>query len=527
MGRAHVPTLQNLVAPCQGSSLASPRSICETPPHPCGLSAGFTSRTYMRTLGSTPALLAVPGNHDLVRPSPSRPAARVLADWVAQKDAQAEFWRDPASPYRDLVDQAFANFTDWNRVHPLCSVPRKSGMLPGDFSAVIEKDGLRLGVVGLNSSFLQLSDGDFEGKLTLDVHQFHAVCDGDGPAWINGCDFALLMTHHPPEWLSPEARDHFFSEIAPPGRFAAHLFGHLHEHMVTTLSIGGSAPRRQIQGSSLFGLEGFGDVRDGTTARRHGYAACRIEVDDQGTATLKMWPRVAKKHRAQYWRIVQDLDGFELGDDQATTPEPLLRPQRKTVTRLPHAPDSLLSDLVDSLRAPGDDRSHCPQPTRPSESGHWMVISRNPTSIDLRGGGKIELTRGPNFLAPNLTYWKGLPSRFAKFKEVYAGEGSRVRISGRQPLISEEELAKACKLPPSSAFFWCELVRVEQLWAEDSEGERLRARILESVKAAQMLDRATSMQIGMLYDLVVASGARDGGIVRAIEDEVGDVWLSF
>lgn len=275
---------------------------------------------HLAKLGSTPSLLAVPGNHDLVRPDPRRAETLVLARWATYPEVQVDFWRDASSPYRKLVDDAFANYTAWTDKHPFCAIKRRPGLLPGDFSAVLTKGDLRLGVVGLNSAFLQLTGANYEGKLAVDVRQLHAACDGDGPAWIKNNDFTLLMTHHPPDWLSPEAREHFFGEIVPPGRFAAHVFGHMHEHMTTSLSIGGSAVRRQIQGSSLFGLESFGD---GKIDRRHGYAAARITIDDRNEASLRLWPRVAKRHSAGHWRIVQDLDAFELSDDQGTRPEPL------------------------------------------------------------------------------------------------------------------------------------------------------------------------------------------------------------
>ncbi len=303
--------------------------------------------SHLKQLGSTPSLLVVPGNHDLIRPDPRRPETLVLARWPTYPEVQAEFWRDASSPYRKLVDQAFAPYTAWHDAHPFCAVPRKPGLLPGDFSAVIHKDGLRLGVVGLNSAFLQVTGGNFEGKLAVDVRQFHAACEGDGPAWVKSCDFSLLMTHHPPDWLSAEARDNLFGEIATPGRFSAHIFGHMHEHMATTLSVGGSAPRRQIQGNSLFGLETFGD---GKVDRRHGYAAGRISVDDGGHASLRIWPRVAKKHSAGHWRIVQDLDAFELADDQGTRPEPLI------FTRKPN-PSSSGSGSVTSSAAPPESRA--------------------------------------------------------------------------------------------------------------------------------------------------------------------------
>ncbi len=280
---------------------------------------------HLRRLGSTPSLLTVPGNHDLTRPDPRRPETVLLSRWAQFPEIQAEFWADPDSVYRKFVREAFANYSAWATSHPFCSLEPAAGLLPGDFSTVLERGELRLGIVGLNTSFLQLTDNNYEGKLAVDVRQFHAACGGDGPAWLRNCDIALVMTHHPPEWLSPSAREHFFGEVVPPGRFAAHLFGHMHEHMSTALSIGGSAVRRQLQGSSLFGLETFGD---GKLERRHGYTAGRIDFDEQGEVSLRLWPRAARRHAAGHWRIVQDLDAYELGDDQATRPEVLPRLRR-------------------------------------------------------------------------------------------------------------------------------------------------------------------------------------------------------
>jgi len=176
---------------------------------------------HFKVLGSTPSLLAVPGNHDLARPDPRRPETVVLAGWPIYPEVQVEFWRDASSPYRLLIEQAFANYTAWSEQQPFCALQRRAGILPGDFSTVLTKGDLRLGVVGLNSAFLQLTDANYKGKLAVDVRQLHGVCEGDGPAWVKGCDFTLLMTHHPPDWLSPEAREHFFGEVVPPGRFSA------------------------------------------------------------------------------------------------------------------------------------------------------------------------------------------------------------------------------------------------------------------------------------------------------------------
>lgn len=272
------------------------------------------------SLGSSPVLLTVPGNHDLVRPDKNLPETLLLNQWDKFDMVRQDFWKSPESRYRKLIADAFKNYTQWWDEHPFPRLPHfHAGVLPGDFAATLEKDGFYLGIVGLNSAFLQLGAGDYEGRLALDVRQFHGACQGDGPAWMRRHECGLLMTHHPPSWLSPQNRDHVNAEIHTPGRFAAHMFGHMHDHALTTMAMGAAEVRRSLQGTSLFGLEAWGEHN--TVERRHGYAAGAIELTDDGQAFLRIWPRVARKHAAGHWRIIQDLESYELEDDQATPRE--------------------------------------------------------------------------------------------------------------------------------------------------------------------------------------------------------------
>src|SRR3984893_17550273 len=57
-------------------------------------------------------------------------------------------------------------------------------------------------------SALQLTDGDYERRLALDVRQFHAACEGNGPEWAQKHHACLLLTHQPPGWLTPEGLLH-------------------------------------------------------------------------------------------------------------------------------------------------------------------------------------------------------------------------------------------------------------------------------------------------------------------------------
>ena len=74
-------------------------------------------------LGSSPALLAVPGNHDLVRPDEERTEVILLNTTLSISErrssrsdrpkTQTKFWNDAKSQYRKVVDKAFENYVAW------------------------------------------------------------------------------------------------------------------------------------------------------------------------------------------------------------------------------------------------------------------------------------------------------------------------------------------------------------------------------------------------------------------------------
>ncbi|WP_437977740.1 TIR domain-containing protein [Sorangium sp. So ce295] len=303
---------------------------------------------HLRDLGSDPILLAVPGNHDLVRPNPKNPAVRVMGNWNSDADVRNELWHDPGSPYRSVIADAFAHYTQWWNAHPL---PRarsyRPGLLPGDFAATIEKNDVRLGVVGLNSAFLQLTGGDYEGKLALGLGQIQEACGGDVADWARAHDVCLLLTHHPPGWLGQAARQALHGEIAPPGRFAVHHFGHMHEGCTQTLSVGGAEPWRSWQAASLFGLESWAD---GRVERRHGYAAGRIKFEADA-AYLRIWPRIGLQRKEGFWRLVPDLTSFDLEEDQGTRPEQLSLRRRPKAMPARGAPKKAAPEPVPSTAA--------------------------------------------------------------------------------------------------------------------------------------------------------------------------------
>jgi predicted MPP superfamily phosphohydrolase len=272
---------------------------------------------YFDKLGSSPKLLAVPGNHDLVRPNKKEPAVRLLQDWLNKPDIQEEFWEDMESPYRQVVTKAFENYMAWWENQTFKPEDLKPGILPGDFSATIEKEGAKLGIVGLNTSFLQLTGDNYEGKLALHPRQFHQACNGDGSAWTKQHNACLLLTHHPPGWSNPDSQKHLKAEITSHGRFAVHLCGHLHEAFSGEIVEGGADARRIWQGRSLFGLEYYS--RENTDVKRlHGYTAGKVEVS-KNKGNLIFWPREARLQGGQR-SIVPDYS-LVLTDNQHTEPK--------------------------------------------------------------------------------------------------------------------------------------------------------------------------------------------------------------
>ncbi len=276
---------------------------------------------HFEKLGSNPILLAVPGNHDLVRPDPKSSAMRLLTKWQLNPEIHEEFWEDPKSEYRKIIEEAFANYSAWWE-EKTCnlSLPIQSGILPGDFSLSLEQEGLKIGIVGLNATFLQLGAGDYFERLAIDTRQLHKACntnEQDSAEWIKHHHLCLFMTHQPPKWLDKSSRANQYPEIAPAGRFAAHLFGHMHEHISHDESFGGGSIQRFRQGCSLFGLEQYGEENN-QVARQHGYAVHQIEINN-GSGQMRIWPRLAKKHKVNGWHIVADTKNFSgLEEDEGT-----------------------------------------------------------------------------------------------------------------------------------------------------------------------------------------------------------------
>ncbi|MBF0440236.1 MAG: metallophosphoesterase, partial [Magnetococcales bacterium] len=246
---------------------------------------------FLKKLFDDAIIIPVPGNHDLVRPTKRWDIAKLSIlenfslgdDDPDIKELNQELWEneDPS-----FFTPLFANYQAWleKSILPTWERRAKSFILshfPGDFSLHLDlPDRPPLTVVGLNSSWRHY--GDIEaGKLELFQQQLFFALGGS----LNGLRGrnALLLMHHPPEWLSSTSLPIFRERIYPPNQFLACLHGHIHQGRSETTSISGGESRRYFQSHSLFGLEHYGTPR---LSRAFGYTWG--EMDHGGG--IRVWP---------------------------------------------------------------------------------------------------------------------------------------------------------------------------------------------------------------------------------------------
>jgi predicted phosphodiesterase len=263
-------------------------------------------------LGAPPKLFIVPGNHDLIRPEGGSTLLSSLDAWRKRPaNIESLLTRDDHS-YRKEILAAFANYLSFVGKLRLSRIPvlmDNTGALPGDCSAVIEVNNMRIGFVGLNSAWSQLEQEKKEGDLEFSSEQIHHVVEKEITKWIAGNNINLLVTHHPVSWLTSEAQKEFLEEVNPLNRFDAHLFGHMHEHKAIGQEYSQKSRKKDIQVASLFGLE---KASDGSIDRAHGYYFAKVKADDR---QLLIWPRKAEPVVGGGWRINEDRYSLPDGDD--------------------------------------------------------------------------------------------------------------------------------------------------------------------------------------------------------------------
>ena len=303
-------------------------------------------------LGSDPKFVAIPGNHDLTWPSPQF-ARTLVSKWDDEK-LQDDFWGDDRKGYRSKVRETFAEFGHWwNRLSAASRdgnsalVPTlpftHEGYLPGDFAATLEKDGIKLGVLGLNSTFLQLSRRVQEGELAVAAEQIQEACGGDLPRWAKTNDECLILTHQPDWWLRDSSKAALHEDAIHPADPILHLFGHMHEAEQSSESRNGGPQRHRLQGASLFGIEYW---RTKQEQRVHGYSACRLEFEEDATR-LRIWPRLMTRLKGGGWEFGPDRDYRLLRGKEEI--KPILKPRERPLHVASHRPVDFVAEITHEI----------------------------------------------------------------------------------------------------------------------------------------------------------------------------------
>lgn len=259
--------------------------------------------------------VVLPGNHDLTRPAKGSLVSSALKAIPSDTDLLDRVFDAQTDPL-DEINRLFLNYSRWFEKEVksgLIWAPNATGKICGDAAYRLQFDDMAVGIVTLNSTWQQLSAGNFEGKLFIDPRQIQSVTDSDTQTWCHENDFSVLATHHPYEWLHPKGKEAFDSQINPSGRFDAHLYGHMHDNEAVAKSFGGSPSKRQLQASSVFGLEWF----NGEIQRQHGFSMAKF-IKDEDVKSIVIWPRTLQKLGNGSEKLVPD-QSQDLDEDNSFT----------------------------------------------------------------------------------------------------------------------------------------------------------------------------------------------------------------
>jgi predicted MPP superfamily phosphohydrolase len=264
----------------------------------------------LRQFGNNPPLITIPGNHDLRRPPSANERLPSFLHVAMTGDAgilMGQILSKEQTDAKSIVESTFENYRNWRAANT--AHQRKTECKPlfneqcycenallGDFACSLIKDSRRLGIVGLNTTFLQLKEDDYEGRLGVHCSQLNVLCDGRPPDWAKSHDGCVLITHHPIEWLTRESRKHFDSEIYLP-HFCLHIHGHMHEPDLTRTGEHGVDAKPHLQVPSLFGSETYIDRKTGQSVkmRTHGYSVLEISLGE-GKISYRYRTRIKGNH---------------------------------------------------------------------------------------------------------------------------------------------------------------------------------------------------------------------------------------
>ena len=280
--------------------------------------------------GSSPEFLAIPGNHDLTQIE--------YNDSDAQFSHLTKFHQQPAigkqvldakNPLHEYVTKPFDEYKNWWETLSYKPEDITGGKMPGDFSHIFKLGTKRVGVVGLNSTFMNIwSSKSYslfppKGNQAVLSQQLDSVCGGNVSQWCAANDINILLTHHPANWMNAKSK---FDEILNPNNFNLHFCGHQHEPQSTVASKNSATPTRSCLGRSLFGREWKSATCD--FERIHGFSYYILKIGENETR-VRHWPRQTNKNF--HHQLIPDYWHFKLcqeSDDHGTAEEIIKKHQQ-------------------------------------------------------------------------------------------------------------------------------------------------------------------------------------------------------
>jgi len=263
--------------------------------------------------GQTPTLFHVPGNHDVERvEDENNPVHKIMLNWTEENLKNEYFWTSP-NDYHEFIQKRFLNYSQWAENTSIPTQITKTGFIAGDFYSTIRINDVNVGVVGLNSTFLQLSGGDFKKKLGIYNKQISYMFNDAYFDWLHKQDLVILMTHQAPDWYEESSANEYLNEIYAQGCFAEHICGHMHEPSFESTSINGFPARQIFLSPSLFGLEYVGENKK--LNRIHGYTGGIYHVNGK-TISKTIWPRISVS--TKFGLKITQNEEFNLDKDSAS-----------------------------------------------------------------------------------------------------------------------------------------------------------------------------------------------------------------
>lgn len=256
----------------------------------------------LTSVGSSPKLFVVPGNHDLSRVEEGSGLPWAITQAGKRVDTFKKTFLNTSENSRQ-IKKIFKNYTKFinsltQEGFPLLDSDN-IGLMPGETSGTLKVNGLKVGLVGLNTAWAQVEGGNYQGRIEVFAEQFAKLTKNDPGEWTAQHDINILVTHHPADWLSQDSLNEFDNEIFLSKYFTLHLYGHMHEINVTSRDHGDGNFRRSIQAASLFGM----DLIDGSIVRNHGYIFGKISASE---GIMTIWPRKIESMAGLGWKISPD-----------------------------------------------------------------------------------------------------------------------------------------------------------------------------------------------------------------------------